>query len=538
MLTSQLLQLLGAAGVIPGTPQLPAYQATTMTSVTATGAAPTGALGTNNFLQLLLQGLGAAPVAPLGANLFAGGLMGMGQSITSMTQVVTQQQSLEASALGLSALEQKPAMLTSAPSSTFAAGLPTDKREVGQALNVGGKQDIERINRAVEELGSARVLPATAQPGDRTQTGKLVLSAEDVERIRNAPDAASAKAELALIIGRQTGLELDAPDMKDQKAIKNRKYRDAMNVLLGTEAKNGKEKNSGSAMVFDALLESTVSAIKTSQPATSLFSSTALRSTGAAGVSMSETTVITRPFGPMTMDLGDYIKPMETVAELSSPLIFDLTGKGLKIRTARHVKLDLDGDGREEVITDLEQGMGLLVFDSKVEGVGAGRDMFGDGTDLRGYGITGPRDDGAFNNGFEALRALCEQMGRVREDKQFLDAGDLAFLEQQCGLRMRTDGVLGTADKRFAELGIGRVNLGREDGIQAIESADEDAFGNRFMRQAGATFVIRGQTREYVDIWFNVQARTGARPESIKVPTGVLAQNTTLPARRMTTLRG
>lgn len=541
VISQQLQRTLGAGLGAPGAVEMPAYQPVAFSPVAPAGLAPTGALGMGNFVELLMRSLGGMRASPMGADLFGGGMNGMGFAVTMLAQAVAAQRRLEASALGLPAVSHEPPMLTSAPSSTFAAALPADKKEVAKALNVSGKKDVDTINKAVGELASARAKPAAAQPGDKTGPGKLVLSAEDVEKVRNAPDAATAKQELAKIIARQTGVDVDAPNMGDKKSIKNKKYREAMNALTGKTVKNGPEKNSGSAMLFDALLESTVSAIKTSQPASSTYATSGLRNTGVAGLTAGPQMQVPGQLGAMTVDVTDYNTPAETVGELASPLIFDLTGNGLKIRTANHVKLDLDGDGREEVITDLERGMGLLVFDSRYDGggkdLGAGRDMFGDGTDLSAYGIGGPREDGTFNNGFEALRALCEHLGRVGGTKQHLDASDLAFLEQHCGLRMRTDGVAGTADKRFSELGISRINLGRADGIQPLERAEEDAFGNRLMRQAGATFVVRGQPREYVDIWFNVQARTQAKPESVKMPAGVVSQ-AAQPARRLTMVRG
>ena len=218
------------------------------------------------------------------------------------------------------------------------------------------------------------------------------------------------------------------------------------------------------------------------------------------------------PDEPVAVDLTDYIPPARDVADLGSPLIFDLSGTGLKIRTGELVELDLQGDGRTAVITNLERGTGLLVFDSKFQPAdgkdyGAGRDFFGDGTDLRAYGIVGPGKDGGFANGFDALRALCEHFDRVHGAKQHLDAADLAFLETQCGLRMRLDGVVGGEDRKLSEVGVTRIALGQPDRIQSIERSAEDAWGNRLMKQEGATFVVKGQTREYADIWFNIIAR-------------------------------
>jgi hypothetical protein len=62
----------------------------------------------------------------------------------------------------------------------------------------------------------------------------------------------------------------------------------------------------------------------------------------------------------------------------------------------------------------------------------------------------------------------------------------------------------------LTDLGISRIDLGSAEDTQRIEDASIDAIGNRFMRQEGATFVIDGEVRDYVDIWFAVHARTAA----------------------------
>ncbi|MFZ9887465.1 MAG: hypothetical protein ACO3JL_08170, partial [Myxococcota bacterium] len=71
----------------------------------------------------------------------------------------------------------------------------------------------------------------------------------------------------------------------------------------------------------------------------------------------------------------------------------------------------------------------------------------------------------------------------------------------------RIEGLFGD-DRTFAEVGITRVNLGDKARIEHIDEAKTDRFGNRLMRQAGATFVVDGLVREYADIWFAVWARS------------------------------
>jgi len=172
---------------------------------------------------------------------------------------------------------------------------------------------------------------------------------------------------------------------------------------------------------------------------------------------------------------------------MSTPLIFDLAGTGPVIRGHEMVREDLDGDGLDEVVTDLAFGSGLLVLDAS---------------------RVGPRRAGV-RHGFDALRAIAEDLGLAGGDKQHLDSDDLSFLEERIGLRMRVGGFAG-GDVRFAELGITRIDLG--DPEEVLEDAAADLFGNRYVRQTGARFTVRGQVREYVGMCFRIQARTTPGP--------------------------
>jgi len=158
-------------------------------------------------------------------------------------------------------------------------------------------------------------------------------------------------------------------------------------------------------------------------------------------------------------------------------LIFDLTGTGHVIRAAEMIPVDLDGTGRREVVTDLAFGTGLLVIDPRLG-----------------------------ENGFDALRAVAEQLSLVGGARQHLDAADLALLEERAGLRMRVGGLSG-GDVRFADLGLTRIDLGDPGQIESLEEATSDMFGNLYVRQAGARFTLRGQVRDYANIFFRIQAR-------------------------------
>jgi hypothetical protein len=227
-----------------------------------------------------------------------------------------------------------------------------------------------------------------------------------------------------------------------------------------------------------------------------------------------DVTSVNNSASPLAVDLDEFSSSATTVGELYSPLIFDLGGLGLKIKKGGLIEVDLDGDGKVEMVTELDEHIGLLVFDSKAAEqdetlVGAGRDMFGNGTVLDAYGI-----EGSFENGFDALRALAEHFKLVQGDKQHLDAHDLMLLEQAVGLRMRVGGVVSGSDRTFDRLGIVRINLGQANKIISLEASPEDAYGNKLMLQEGATFEIQDQERQYADLWFNVVARSD---ESVEV---------------------
>ena len=165
-------------------------------------------------------------------------------------------------------------------------------------------------------------------------------------------------------------------------------------------------------------------------------------------------------------------------------------------------------DGKKEMITDLDAELGLLIFDSKSDDEDiTGRDMFGDNTDLSHYGIKADTQDGNFKDGFQALRAVCEHYKLVNDSKQFLDAGDLAFLEEELGMRMRVGGITSEEDRRFAEVGVTEINLGNPNQTQHIDDAPADRWGNKIMYQDGATFMVYNELRKYADIWFKIQAR-------------------------------
>ncbi|MFZ9889763.1 MAG: hypothetical protein ACO3JL_19885, partial [Myxococcota bacterium] len=310
---------------------------------------------------------------------------------------------------------------------------------------IKGKKDVQRFEKSMEQLSGAQ-----AKVGGTS--GKSVkLSAEEAARVRAAPDAESAKQEVIKILSERTGTQLsgDAAGTKG-KGPKGGPEREALNQLLGTKIKSGEEKNGTSALILDRMAGSIADAVR-AQPASAALSAdpaeggSPAQAQAFSGVREGRTGLddleceeepareSAPAGGAVEIDIGEFSDAAKTAAELASPLIFDLAGAGLELKKGERVMIDLDGDGRGEMITNLDNGIGLLVFDALHEGeaVGSGRDYFGDRTDLSGYGVVSPREDGMWDNGFDALRALCERFELVHGDKQHLDEQDLAFLERE-----------------------------------------------------------------------------------------------------------
>jgi hypothetical protein len=386
-------------------------------------------------------------------------------------------------------------------------------KDLSKRAGIGGAKDITRFSQSMDKLEKSRARVLTPEAAATAKT-KLTFSPEEAARIKAAPTQEAAKAEVLKIISERTGKNVGPMGSKLSRSKKESNERDALNALLGTRVKAGHEKNATSAIILDGLADSVASAVRAHTPQTASAPVVAAPPTFGDDAVNTPTPPVCPPEhgGEVSVDIGDYTDPANKAAELASPLIFDLAGVGLKLKRGERVEIDIDGDGKGEVITNLDDGIGLLVFDALdgIEVPGAGRDYFGDRTDLSAYGISSGRDDGMWENGFDALRALCERFNLVHADKQYLDEADLAFLEGEIGLRMRIEGLFGK-DRGFKELGITRINLGDPNKIQSIRAASEDRFGNKLMKQEGATFVVKGAERDYADIWFNVVARAVER---------------------------
>lgn len=176
--------------------------------------------------------------------------------------------------------------------------------------------------------------------------------------------------------------------------------------------------------------------------------------------------------------------------QTTSPLSFDINGDGVTTSNI-FTNFDIDGDGTLDTINDSADF--VLAFDSDGDGnIGEnGLEVFGNITDIDGDG----KSDG-YKNGFEALKALAQKEGLISEGDMKLDADDLKKLQEKYKLGMK-DGYNGEY-KTFEELGITEINLSDAD---TELDKNFDGKGNDKMTQEGATFIVNGEEREYVDLW-------------------------------------
>ena len=177
----------------------------------------------------------------------------------------------------------------------------------------------------------------------------------------------------------------------------------------------------------------------------------------------------------------------------SSPLSFDIDGNGITT-TDDVVDFDIDGDGIMDKINNSADA--VLVFDKDGDGISGadGSECFGDNTDLDGDGVK----DG-YKDGFEALKALATEAGVINgADDMVIDSDDIKLLEEQYGLKIKTEGYNSEAQS-LLDIGITEINLANTDETTLVDNFDD--MGNQIMYQEGATFKIDGEEREYADIW-------------------------------------
>ena len=189
------------------------------------------------------------------------------------------------------------------------------------------------------------------------------------------------------------------------------------------------------------------------------------------------------------------------------PLVFDLPGTGIKT-SARKVIYGITGtkaDDKLMWINEVEEGMGILVFDADKNGVSGktGLELFGDQTDLNGDG----KADG-FPDGYSALRAFVDRaaadgiLAKGARARGLLDAADLAALERAYGLKMKVGG-FNRAPISLAEAGVRELAFSE---APAEPKREFDGRGNGLSLQQGAGFTRRDGTRGiYADVWLTAK---------------------------------
>ena len=178
-----------------------------------------------------------------------------------------------------------------------------------------------------------------------------------------------------------------------------------------------------------------------------------------------------------------------------SPLTFDLNGDDNFDTSDRIIRYDIDGNGLDDDDYIYNTNDAVLVFDKDGDGVSGadGSECFGNNTDLDGDG----KADG-YKDGFEALKALAKKEGLIGEGDDELDADDLKKLEENYGLKIKTQGYLSEAQS-LDSVGITNIKLANTDKTSMTDNFDGK--GNQLMQQEGATFTINGETRSYADVW-------------------------------------
>ena len=192
----------------------------------------------------------------------------------------------------------------------------------------------------------------------------------------------------------------------------------------------------------------------------------------------------------------------KTEEYLSSPLVFDLNGDGVRMSRRRYRIVDVDGDRRREDVNEISLKDGLLVLDLDRDGRfgEGGQELLGSATDLDVDG----RPDG-FLDGFQALKALAERA----ESRRLLPPGTaakgelgfaaLAALEAAFGLRMKIGGGNRPAVP-LEKAGVIAISL-PSGACERVK--DFDGQGNETMRCAGASFRRPdGSSGVYEDVWF------------------------------------
>lgn len=348
-----------------------------------------------------------------------------------------------------------------------------DPKGLARELGVSGRKDVERINDAT------RALSNTPGPTVRFggQGGTPANPGLGNEKITLPPDLANRIARCNCA---QTGEKMLREWMEQEAGTSD--SREILNQVMGTGIKSGREKNAGSELMLDTMIEQSV---KTMQSGRML------------DLCGRPTCCIPCYHCPVELCFGheSYDEAARKIGDLASPLSLDLDGDG-QLTSDRMVDFDIDGDGQLDRVNDIDDGDALLVFDADGDGIAGenGTELLGDNTDLDGDG----QADG-FKDGFEALEALARREGLIGPNDTELSDADLKVLQDKYGLALRRGGLNGQ-DTSFSAADVAALNVGQGPGTR---ETNFDGRGNDVTRREGAGFTrTDGSTGEMADIWF------------------------------------
>ena len=185
------------------------------------------------------------------------------------------------------------------------------------------------------------------------------------------------------------------------------------------------------------------------------------------------------------------------------PLVFDLANTGIKTssRKAIYGIMGTKDDDKLKWLNEVEEGMGILVFDADKSGASGrtGLELFGDQTDLNGDG----KSDG-FTDGYAALRAFVDRaaadgvLPRDARSRGLLDAAALAALEKAYGLKMKVGG-FNRAPVSLAAAGVREITF---SDAPAEAAREFDGRGNGLSLQRDAAFTRADGSRGiYANVW-------------------------------------
>lgn len=194
---------------------------------------------------------------------------------------------------------------------------------------------------------------------------------------------------------------------------------------------------------------------------------------------------------------------LPTLPVQQDPLVFDLANTGIKT-SARKAIYGITGtkdDDKLKWLNEVEEGMGILVFDADKDGASGrtGLELFGDQSDLNGDG----KADG-FPDGFSTLRAFVDRASRDgvlppdARARGLLDADALAALEKAYGLKMKVGG-FNRAPVSLKTAGVREISFTEAPAEPAREF---DGRGNGLSLHPGAAFSRPDGSRGiYANVW-------------------------------------